>query len=128
MKRILVAEDNPANRELIRAILEASGCEVVEAEDGEEALLKIREAEPDLILMDVQMPRLDGVAVLQQLRAEPSLATIPVIALTAYAMRGDRERFLAAGFDSYLSKPIDAKILWMQVQLLGRRRQQDGAV
>ena len=118
MRRILVAEDNPANRELIRAILEARGCEVVEAGDGEEALLKAREVEPDLVLMDIQMPRLDGVAALQQLRAEPSLAKIPVIALTAYAMQGDQERFLGAGFDSYLSKPIDAQALWKQVQPL----------
>src|SRR5438552_12638027 len=98
MKKILVVEDNPANRELIRAILEAQGCEVVEADDGEEALLKMRETAPDLVLMDVQMPRLDGIGALQRMRHEPGLASIPVIALTAYAMQGDREQFLAAGF------------------------------
>lgn len=121
MKRILVAEDNPANRELIRTILELRGCEVLEAGDGEEALLKIREIRPDLVLMDVQMPRLGGLAALQEMRADPGLAPIPVIALTAYAMQGDQERFLAAGFDGYASKPIDAKALWRQMEpLLGR--------
>src|SRR4051812_36999661 len=101
MMRVLVAEDNPMNRELIRSILEDRGCEVVEAADGEEALAKIRESEPDLILMDVQMPRLDGIDALHRLRHDPILASIPVIALTAYAMCGDKEQFLAAGFDSY---------------------------
>jgi two-component system, cell cycle response regulator DivK len=124
MKKILVAEDNPANRELIRAMLESRGYEVVEADDGEDALLKTRETAPDLVLMDVQMPRLDGVGALQRMRREPGLASIPVIALTAYAMRGDREQFLAAGFDGYLSKPIEARALWGQVQTLLRR---DGA-
>jgi len=116
MKRILVAEDSAANRELIRAILEARGYEVVEAADGEQALAQIRLSKPDLVLMDIQMPHLDGVGALQRLRREPDRAGIPVIALTAYAMRGDREQFLSAGFDSYLSKPIDARSLWTQVE------------
>ena len=120
MKKILVAEDSATNRELIRDILEARGCEVVEAVDGEEALVKIRETQPDLVLMDVQMPRLGGVGALERLRREPGLASTPVIALTAYAMRGDRERLLAVGFDGYLSKPIEARTLWSQVETLFR--------
>ncbi len=118
MKRIVVAEDNEANLELIRAILETRGFEVIEAHDGEEAIAKIRETGPDLVLMDVQMPLLNGVGALQKLRREPGLAAIPVIALTAYAMCGDKEDFLAAGFDSYVSKPIEPSTLWRQVREL----------
>ncbi len=120
MKRVLLAEDNPMNRELIRDMLEASGCEVIEADDGEEALRKLRETPPDLVLLDVQMPRLDGYAVLSHVRADPRLARLPVIALTAYAMRGDREKVLAAGFDGYVSKPVDFGQLRSEIERLCR--------
>lgn len=122
MLRVLIAEDNPANRELLREILEAHGCDVEEVEDGESALRKIRQRPADIVLMDVQMPQLDGVTTLQRLRSDPTLAAIPVIALTAYAMRGDRERFLAAGFDEYMSKPIEAVLLWTMLERLLRSR------
>ncbi|HXE89876.1 MAG TPA: response regulator [Terriglobales bacterium] len=122
MKRILLAEDNPMNRELIRDVLEALGCEVIEAENGEAALRKLRELPPDLVLLDVQMPGLDGYAVLGQVRADARLSHLPVIALTAFAMRGDRERMLAAGFDAYLSKPIDFDQLRAEIERLCNHR------
>jgi two-component system, cell cycle response regulator DivK len=115
MKKILVAEDNPVNRELIREILGESEYEVIEACDGQEALDKIAEARPDLVLLDIQMPVLDGYAVLRRLRDNPPSPTPRVIALTAYAMQGDRERALAAGFDDYVTKPIDVKTLTCKI-------------
>jgi two-component system, cell cycle response regulator DivK len=111
MGRILVAEDNPANLELMREILDIQGHEIIEAHDGSEALLQAEMAKPDLILLDVNMPVLNGFEVLERLRANPQLAPIKVIALTAYAMRGDREKALEAGFDGYLTKPIDIQTL-----------------
>jgi CheY-like chemotaxis protein len=111
MGRILVAEDNYANLELMREILDMQGHEIIEARDGSEALLQAELASPDLILLDVNMPVLNGFEVLQRLRATPQLASIKVIALTAYAMRGDREKALQAGFDGYLTKPVDIQTL-----------------
>lgn len=111
MGRILVAEDNSANLELMREILDMQGHQIIEAHDGSEALLQAELANPDLILLDVNMPVLNGFEVLERLRATPQLASIKVIALTAYAMRGDREKALQAGFDGYLTKPIDIQTL-----------------
>lgn len=102
---ILIADDRPSSRELLRVILERAGYEVLEAQDGEVALDVIRTRAPDLVLLDLQMPKLDGLAVLQVLRSEPPFAKLPVVALTASAMSGDRERILAAGFTGYLAKP-----------------------
>lgn len=118
MIRILVAEDDPASRELVRELLEGWGYQVVEACDGQEALQKVDEAQPQLILLDIQMPHLDGFAVIRELRQNPRFATVPIVALTAYAMRGDRERVLHAGFDAYLTKPIDGEQLRAQIQRL----------
>jgi len=117
-RRILIAEDDPASRELLREILGARGYQVVEACDGREALQKIAETEPDLVLLDIQMPVLDGFAVLRQLRQNPRFASLRVVALTAYAMRGDRERTLAAGFDAYIAKPINASVLGAELEQL----------
>lgn len=111
MGRILVAEDNLANLELMREILDIQGHEIIEAHDGSEALLQAELASPDLILLDVNMPVLNGFEVLERLRGNPQLAAIKVVALTAYAMRGDREKALQAGFDGYLTKPIDIQTL-----------------
>lgn len=120
MKRILVAEDNPVNRELLREILSESEYEVIEACDGQEALNRIHEAKPDLVLLDIQMPVLDGYAVLRSIRNNPPSPPPRMIAVTAYAMRGDRERALAAGFDDYVTKPIDLKTLTVKIgQFLG---------
>ncbi len=108
---ILIADDRPGSRELLRAVLERSGYQVIEAEDGEQALAQARSHNPRLILLDLQMPGLDGYQVLQQLQADPALRNVPVLALTASAMRGDREKILAAGFTDYLAKPAGPELL-----------------
>jgi CheY-like chemotaxis protein len=106
MKQVLVVDDKASSRELIRTVLESSGYSVSEAGDGQEAVRIAQQISPDLILLDLQMPALDGFGTLEQLRADPRFATLPVIALTASAMQGDREKALAAGFTSYISKPV----------------------
>jgi two-component system cell cycle response regulator DivK len=106
MSKILIADDRAPSRELIREILEISGYEVVEASDGGEALEKARELVPDLILLDIEMPTLDGFDVIQQLRSDPRFTATPIVALTASAMPGDREKALQAGFTGYISKPV----------------------
>jgi CheY-like chemotaxis protein len=115
MKTILVAEDNVVNRELIREMLEAWGFRVVEALDGQQALLAIKTERPDLVLMDIQMPVRDGFSALREVRADPELENIPILALTAYAMRGDSERALSAGFNAYITKPIDMPLLRREI-------------
>ena len=107
MKTILVADDDPVGRELIREILELQGYRVIEAGDGSVALSSIQAAQPDLVLLDIQMPVLDGFGVIQALRRERQFQSLPVFALTAFAMRGDKENALAAGFDGYIAKPIN---------------------
>lgn len=107
MKKVLVAEDNLANSELIREILEMGGYEVALAADGGLALAMMAAVEPHIVLLDIQMPVLDGYQVLARLREHPAWRSLPVIAITAYAMRGDREKALEAGFDGYVTKPIE---------------------
>jgi two-component system, cell cycle response regulator DivK len=104
---VLVVEDNDKNMKLFRDVLQASGYSTFEATTGEQAVDLALVHEPALVLMDVQLPGIDGVEVLQQLRRNERTASIPVLALTAQAMSGDRDRFLDAGFDGYLSKPVD---------------------
>ena len=121
MKKILVADDNGVSRELIREVLEEDGHQVIEASDGREALEKVREHEPDLAVLDIQMPVLDGKAVIQELRADPRFAQLPLMAVTAYAMQGDREKALALGFNAYITKPINIRQFRIQVaKLFGR--------
>ena len=121
--KVLVADDSPQCREFIRDALTSPHCEIAEAADGNEALAKIQEFRPDLVFLDIRMPQMDGYQVLQQIRREPGLQKLPVIALTAFAMHGDRDRALAAGFDAYLAKPVDPQRLRSQVeQFLARRR------
>jgi len=108
---ILIADDRPSSRELLRLVLERAGYAVIEAEDGEQALAVARAENPDLILLDLQMPGLDGYGVLSALRRDRRFLHLPVLALTASAMRGDRERILAAGFTDYLAKPAGPEIL-----------------
>ena len=105
--RILVVEDNERNMKLFCDVLQASGYYTLEATTGESAVELALEHGPDLVLMDIQLPDIDGVEALGRLRADERSATLPVLALTAQAMEGDRERFLAAGFDGYLSKPVN---------------------
>ncbi|MHB8586797.1 MAG: response regulator [Thermoplasmatota archaeon] len=104
---ILVVEDNPVNQRLVEAVLKAEGYDVRLAPDAMTALSLLEQFRPDLILTDVQMPGMDGVALTRVVKAKEELRRIPVVILTAYAMRGDRERFLAAGADGYIAKPID---------------------
>jgi CheY-like chemotaxis protein len=111
MTKILVAEDNAVNRELLRELLEIRGYTVEEACDGQEALQMIERAKPDLLLLDIGMPVMDGFAVVRRIRENPELAPLPVVAVTAYAMQGDREKILNSQFDGYLSKPVDARSL-----------------
>jgi two-component system cell cycle response regulator DivK len=105
MKKIAVVEDNPDNRLLVQVILEPL-YEVTEYEDGFAALAGLPQARPDLVLLDVSLPGMDGPEVLNRIRADASLRQLPVIALTAHAMAGDREKYLALGFNDYVTKPI----------------------
>lgn len=108
---ILVVEDNPMNMELTTDVLEAAGFVVQQAFTAEEGLAQARKEPPALILMDVSLPTMDGLTATGILKGDPTLAHVPVVALTAHAMSGDRERALAAGCDGYLSKPIDTRTL-----------------
>lgn len=118
MSKILIAEDNPVNRELLREILETAHYQVVEAGDGQEALARMEETEPDIVLLDINMPVLDGFATLHRIREHSRFSRLPVLAVTAYAMKDDRERVLGAGFDGYLPKPINAAALLRELQQL----------
>ena len=120
MKTVLVADDTDTGRELVRTVLENSGYTVVEAGDGLEAVRVARERRPDLIILDLHMPDLDGFGVIQQLRADANFARIPIVALTASAMFGDRERALSVGFTAYVTKPISLGVLRGEVERLLR--------
>ncbi len=104
---ILIIEDNPANLELARYLLAAHGYPTLAATDGREGVRVIREARPDLVLCDLQIPLLDGYGVVAEIRNDPGLNGTVVVAVTAFSMLGDRATALAAGFDGYVSKPID---------------------
>jgi len=118
MKKIAVVEDNPDNRLLVQVILEPL-YEVVEFETGQEALDGLPKEKPDLVLLDISLPEMDGTEVLRRIRADDRLRSLPVIALTAHAMAGDREKYIAAGFNDYVTKPIvDEKILLDAIQKL----------
>lgn len=121
MTRIALVEDNADNRLLVNAILDGA-YEIDEYESGAEALRGISERPPGLVLLDISLPSMDGTEVLRRLRAEPQLSHIPVIALTAHAMTGDRERFLDMGFDAYVTKPIiDETVLLGEIARLLQR-------
>lgn len=104
--RILIADDDPLSRELLRDCLEPLGVDVVEARDGLEAMEQIAASLPQLLLVDIQMPRMDGFELLREVRANPATARIPILAISAFAMAGDAERALARGFDTYITKPV----------------------
>ena len=116
-ERILVVEENEKNMKLFRDVLSATGYRTLEATTGGQAVEVATEHTPDLVLMDIQMPDFDGVEALRRLRADERTSAIPVLAVTAQAMQGDRERFLAEGFDGYLSKPVNVR------ELIGTVRQ-----
>ena len=116
-QQILVVEDNARNMTLLRDVLRATGYRTLEASTGRQALTLASEHTPALVLMDIRLPDMDGTEALRLLRADAGTASIPVLAVTAEAMRGDRERFLEAGFDDYLSKPVDIDALLAAVQV-----------
>jgi len=112
---ILYVEDNFENRLLVKRILQSAGYEIIEAEDARQGMQAAREHRPDLIIVDINMPVIDGFTFTSQLRSEPDFSLTPIIALTANVMRGDREKTLAAGCDGYIQKPIDVDHLPRQV-------------
>src|SRR4029078_1295592 len=107
-KRVLVVEDQEDNRQILRDLLANVGYEMIEAQDGEEALIAARTQSPDLILMDIQLPILDGYEATRRIKAQSDLRHIPIIVVTSYALSGDEEKARAAGCDAYLAKPFDA--------------------
>ena len=115
-EQILVVEDNEKNMKLFRDVLRATGYRTLEASTGEQALMLAARHGPALVLMDIRLPDMTGVEALGRLRRNERTARIPVLALTAQAMKGDRERFIEAGFDGYLSKPVDIDELLTTVE------------
>lgn len=118
MRTALVVEDNAVNRELVTAMLEASGYEVLQAEDGSQALAVLGTRKPDVVLLDLQMPVMDGRETLRHIRENPNWRYLPVIACTAFAMQGNREEILDVGFDGYLAKPISRADLLQAIEAL----------
>jgi two-component system cell cycle response regulator DivK len=113
---ILIVEDNEKNMKLARDVLQFNGFRTLEAVTAEQGLSLAAEHRPDLILMDIQLPGMDGMTALRRLRDDPATAEIKIIALTAFAMKDDRERFVGAGFDGYLSKPLSIRELPSQIR------------
>jgi len=122
MKLVLVVDDDPVCRELVSEALHGRDLQVLEASHGRQAFEIIEQRRPDLVLLDIQMPNSSGYKVLEHIRSDPALSSIPVAALTANAMRGDREKGLSAGFDAYITKPIEVSSLRLQVDNLLKRR------
>lgn len=119
--KVLYVEDNLENRILIRRILEAEGFEIFEAENARQAFQSVQNQIPDLILMDINMPQIDGYALTSRLKTIPALRHVPIVALTANVMKGDKERTIQAGCDGYIQKPVDVDSLPQQVlRFLGR--------
>ena len=116
LPKILVVEDDQDNREMVVKALNFHGYQVIEAVDGEEAIEKARAENPDLILLDIYLPKMDGYEVTRTLKGDQDLQYIPIIALTAHAMRGDREEALAIGCDGYITKPINVRELPKQIE------------
>jgi CheY-like chemotaxis protein len=125
---ILIVEDNEKNRKLVRDVLQFNGDRTEESETAEEGIRLAQESHPSLVIMDIQLPGMDGIAALHRLRADPATQRIPVIAVTASAMASDRQRILDAGFDGYQTKPINVKEFIRAVQQVLDRRQGSGGV
>lgn len=115
-RKILIVEDNDDSRELVVKVLKNKGYLMVEASDGEEALEKVTAEKPDLILLDISLPKLDGYEVAKRLKAQEEFSDIPIVAFTAHAMKGDREKVIGAGFEGYISKPVNIRELPDQVK------------
>jgi two-component system cell cycle response regulator DivK len=115
-KRILVVEDQEDNRQILRDLLDSAGFEMIEAQDGEQALVKVSEYRPDLILMDIQLPLLDGYEATRRIKADPELRAIPIIVVTSYALSGDEGKARAAGCDAYVTKPYSPRQLLAKIR------------
>jgi two-component system, cell cycle response regulator DivK len=115
-KLILVVEDQEDNRQILRDLLSNAGYEMMEAEDGEQALAAVARRRPDLILMDIQLPLLDGYEATRRIKADPALKTIPIIVVTSYALSGDEDKARAAGCDDYVAKPYSPRALLAKIR------------
>jgi two-component system cell cycle response regulator DivK len=115
-KRILVIEDQEDNRQIVRDLMAASGYELIEATTGEEGIEAAARETPDLILMDIQLPGIDGYEVTRRIKANPQLKTIPIIAVTSYALSGDDKKAFAAGCDGYVTKPYSPRLLLAKIR------------
>ena len=115
-KTILYVEDSQDNRTLVRRVLQSEGFQVLEAEDASHAMLVLDDQRPDLILMDINLPEVDGYSLTTHLKLRPELRSVPIIALTANVMKGDRERSLEAGCDGYIQKPVNVDTLAEQIE------------
>jgi CheY-like chemotaxis protein len=115
-KNVMVVEDNEKNRKLMRVILKAKGYTVTEASTGEEALNILKNQKPDIILMDIQLPGIDGITLAKQIKGNTITKDIPIIAVTAYAMKGDKQKILECGCDDYVSKPINTQELPLVIE------------
>ena len=115
-RRILVVEDQEDNRQILRDLLANAGYEMIEAEDGEQAVAAANEHRPDLILMDIQLPELDGYEATRRIKANPALNAIPIIVVTSYALSGDEEKARAAGCDGYVAKPYSPRALLAKIR------------
>ncbi len=124
-EKILIVEDNPQNMRLIEMTLRGKSYTLLKATDGEEALDITMRERPDLIIMDIQLPKMNGLEVTRKLRKNPALSHIPIIGVTAYAMKGDKEKIIEAGCDAYLSKPINTRELPAMVAEMLPQRQKD---
>ena len=118
MKKVLVVDDDPINRKVAREALSIYSHEVIEAKNGEESIIMAKKLVPDVILMDIQMPGINGTEAMKKIREQPGLNKIPIIAITAYAMKGDREKLLNEGFSGYISKPVSIRELLKLVESL----------
>jgi two-component system cell cycle response regulator DivK len=123
--RVLIVEDNPLNLKLVRDVLIVAGFDVIEARTGEEGVARTQDSQPDVILMDLQLPGINGTQALRLIRNDASGADVPVVALTAFAMAEDRDRALLDGFDGYLTKPISVRDLPDQVAGFLREKRDD---
>ena len=115
-KKILVVEDAEDNRQILRDLFSMAGYDMIEAQDGAEGVAKATEHKPDLILMDIQMPVMDGYEATRRIKADPALKAIPVIAVTSYALSGDEDKARSAGCDGYIAKPFSPRLMLAKVR------------
>ncbi|MBE9572698.1 MAG: response regulator [Proteobacteria bacterium] len=122
MKKVLVVEDNENNMRLIVKLLESEGYETIKAETGEKGVMLAAEEKPDLILMDIKLPGIDGIEATKQIRASETDGRVLIIALTSYAMAGDREKLMQGGFNGYIEKPLDPYTIIQEIEKICREQ------